>query len=206
LYKKTNENLEAIVKGLNIKPNDYILAVGGSGDQPFALIEYAEKVLAVDINGYQIRRMHRQNESLKIDDYESFWKRRGSKDYFNQEKLEAIRKKLSGLEIRKADILNVCQNENGFNKIYLSNALNGHRDELGPCLSIVSRSIPLGGLVYASNGTIIKRAISETGLFIDEHLNILLFLIEDRKWDPLVLRKLSEPKIVSPKVKYEKLW
>ncbi|MCX6774504.1 MAG: hypothetical protein NTY99_00220 [DPANN group archaeon] len=46
-YFQTNEDLASIVRGMNVKPTDYILAVGGSGDQAFALLEYAKRVKIV---------------------------------------------------------------------------------------------------------------------------------------------------------------
>ena len=47
-FARTNEDLPSIVRGMDVNPSDYILAVGGSGDQAFALLEYAKKVKTVD--------------------------------------------------------------------------------------------------------------------------------------------------------------
>jgi len=207
-YARTNENLVSIVKGLDVGPEDYILAVGGSGDQAFALLEYVGKVLAVDIEQYQVSRMLKQAESLRYGDYESFLRRRmryyknkgldglfelekkSGTGYFDKERLDRIREKLPTLDIRKADILDVCQNENGFTKVYLSNALTGHHDELGPKLKLISQSIPLEGLVYASNGITINEALNETGFIIDRFLSRITYFIGDSNWDPIVLRKI----------------
>lgn len=170
-YAATNENLNAIVLGLDVNSKDYILSVAGSGDQAFALLENAGKVLAVDIEHRQCNYIRGQVRCLADGDYEGFLRRRLMKDgkleylfeferssgtkYFDKKRLDRTRKKVSYLEIREANILDVCQNERGFNKIYLSNSLIGHPDELGPKLQIVSDSIPVGGLVYASNGVTI---------------------------------------------------
>ena len=72
----TNEDLPSVVRGLDVGPEDYILVIGGSGDQAFALLEYAERVLAVDIEQYQVTRMQKQAKSLEIGDYETFLRRR----------------------------------------------------------------------------------------------------------------------------------
>lgn len=53
-YSHTNESLDAIVKGMNVNETDDIIAVCGSGDQAFALLEYAGSVLAVDSDRQQI--------------------------------------------------------------------------------------------------------------------------------------------------------
>lgn len=42
-YPCTNENLAAIVNGLNINENDTVVAVLGSGDQALALLEKAKE-------------------------------------------------------------------------------------------------------------------------------------------------------------------
>ena len=76
IYKKTNENLPCIIRGLDVQPNDYILAVGGSGDQALALLEYAERVLAVDIETRQVTHMKNQIDALSLGDYEVFIKKR----------------------------------------------------------------------------------------------------------------------------------
>jgi len=205
-YLRTNENLETIVAGLAVKPDDYIVAIGGSGDQAFALLEYVKRVLAVDISQRQITHMKKQVACLEEKDYVTFFKRRGDRKYFDTGRLGNIREKLSGLEIRKADIFDVCMNERGFNKVYLSNALSGHPDELRPCLSIISQSIPIEGLVYASNGININGALDGTGLAIDKHLAHLIFFLEDRNWDPIILRKLNEPTTSNEIFSHGKYW
>ena len=50
LYSSTNESLEGVVAGLDVKPKDRIIAVGGCGDQAFALLENVGKVIVVDSN------------------------------------------------------------------------------------------------------------------------------------------------------------
>ncbi len=74
VYRATNESLKAIVKGLDVSPVDSILAVGGSGDQAFALLEFAGKVTAVDNAPEQIDFMRQRVEALKRRDYWGFFK------------------------------------------------------------------------------------------------------------------------------------
>ena len=142
---KTNEDLIAIVKGLDVKPEDFILAIGGSGDQALALSEYARKVIAVDIDKSQVKHMSRLVKLLERGDYNRFLNERSvsanmlripnevskllgvgmgdGRFYFNPTNLKRIRKRLEVLEIREESILDTIKKEYGFNKIYLSNAL-----------------------------------------------------------------------------------
>src|SRR3989344_8254855 len=120
-FTRTNENLLAIVRGLDVSINDYILVVGGSGDQAFALLEYARKGLAVDINQTQVNYIIEQAKSLTKRDYESFLRRRLGEpwpiftspepsleelfqiektltNYFDENRLDKIRNRLNRLE------------------------------------------------------------------------------------------------------------
>ncbi len=76
IYQCTNESLKAIVAGLDVLPDDNLLVVGGSGDQAFALLEFAEKgkVTAVDNAPQQIDFIRQKAEALRIGDYESFFR------------------------------------------------------------------------------------------------------------------------------------
>lgn len=76
IYQCTNENLKAIIAGLDVSPEDSLLVVGGSGDQAFALLEFAEKgkVTAVDNAPQQIDFIRQKVEALQRGDYESFFR------------------------------------------------------------------------------------------------------------------------------------
>jgi hypothetical protein len=189
-YPKTNENISSIVSGLDIQPHDKIVAIGGSGDQAFAILEYVGHVLAVDEDCLQVDYIDDQLDLIAVRDYETFWSMRESKEYFLPSRLDVIRRKLDCIEVRKGDIVDVCRNIRGYNKVYLSNSLYGHPDELAPKLVLVSSNLPIGGLVYASNGGTAAEALVGTGLVIDFELTRRI--IEDN-WHPVVLRKESGP-------------
>ena len=76
IYQCTNESLKAIVAGLDVSPDDNLLVVGGSGDQAFALLEFAVKgkVTAVDNAPQQIDFIRQKVEALQRGDYESFFR------------------------------------------------------------------------------------------------------------------------------------
>jgi SAM-dependent methyltransferase len=200
-FKRTNESLSSIVKGLDICPDDCVLAVGGSGDQAFALLEYAKKVVAVDIKQSQVSFIEQQAKSLAKGDYESFFMRRFDSglhtfedliyvekicgtNYFDAEKLEKIHGKMRSFRVIEGDVLDICGKN--FNKIYLSNALKGSRNELMGKLEKIGESLPEGGLAYAANGRILKYALHRSGLVIDEKLSSASM---DVNWNPIVLRK-----------------
>jgi len=136
IWPRTNEHLPSIIAGLDVKPDDNIIAVLGSGDQALALLEHSQRVLAVDDNSEQIEYTKLKLKYLKSGDYKKFFKAREgssqthqfrgidtSSSYLTKERLGSIRKNLKNLEIRKLDIVNAIQSKRGFNKFYLSNAL-----------------------------------------------------------------------------------
>ncbi|HIH24422.1 TPA: hypothetical protein HA251_05285 [Candidatus Woesearchaeota archaeon] len=53
-YGHTNESLQGIRTGLQAGPDDTVLAICGSGDQAFMLLEYAKRVIAIDNNPAQV--------------------------------------------------------------------------------------------------------------------------------------------------------
>ncbi|MFA5887977.1 MAG: hypothetical protein WC852_04680 [Candidatus Nanoarchaeia archaeon] len=137
-YPYTNESLDAVVKGLDVQSSDDIIGVLGSGDQAFAMIEYANSVLAVDNNKVQVAYAQERKAMLREGNIERFLhpeclpeitgKYKGHMDsivdYFSQPgRLERIRQKLDLLEIKKtANVLDKMK-EGRFSKAYLSNII-----------------------------------------------------------------------------------
>ncbi len=177
----SNECIGSIVTGLSVDPSDVILAIGGSGDAAFALLEGASRVITVDYNSQQIDYISERMRSLRDSDFDGFLRvsKEGTKDanlgersfekslerrnrYFRQGKrLEKIRGRLGNLELVKGDIFQVTRDRTGFNKLYLSNAI-GHRlnhdsrkgeqyTETSKVVSQVSQNLPPHGLVYVSD-------------------------------------------------------
>ncbi len=187
-WLKTNEDLPSIFRAMEPRPDDYILAVGGAGCQAFMLLEYAGRVLAVDEEPTQVKYIIKRAGSIREGDYDAF-RKSGNKDYFNNERLDRIRAKIltpGSFDVMEGDIVDACRSMTGFNKVYLSNALSGHPDELGPRICAVSENLPKGGLVYASNGETIIRALDGSGLAFDE---LLAAITQDERWHPIVLIK-----------------
>jgi len=68
----TNESLNAIVAGMVPEEGDRIAAVGGSGDQAFALLEYADLVRIGDRSEKQIDFIKARVEALRRGDVSTF--------------------------------------------------------------------------------------------------------------------------------------
>ena len=188
MFARTNEDLPSIVRGMDVNSSDYILAVGGSGDQALALLEYAQRVKAVDLEHHQVYHIGEQVKSISKRDCKSFWTRRRKKGYFDRERIARLKLKIPFFDVVEGDIVDVCQSENGFSKVYLSNALKGHPDELTPRLRLIWANLSNQGLVYASNGETIHNALSGSGFVFDE---LLTSRTRDKNWHPIVLRKVA---------------
>lgn len=215
IYSITNECLDAIIAGLDVKPRDRILAVGGSGDQAFALLEHVNKVTAVDIRESQLELIKLRAQALREGQIAPFFyvgiesHREGDNDmvsarnqYFNTERLERISEKLEALEIIGPEgILEVAERlpKNTFNKMYLSNVRprnpdgDATYDEQEKLLDRLSRRLPRRGIIYCSN---FVRFPPLELVSVDEELTQEARLLEDKyaksahyNWIPTVLRK-----------------
>ncbi|MBI4919049.1 DUF3419 family protein [archaeon] len=133
-YSKTNESLPAIINGLDLKQNDSVLAIAGSGDQAFAMLEYAARVEVVDKSSDQIFLVKLRAEALRREEYSLFL--RSSVDnfkelikerncYFSKRgRRQKIRGNLEQLVFLKPSNISEVISERKFSKVYLSNALD----------------------------------------------------------------------------------
>ncbi len=168
VYLYTNESLEAIVKGIDVNGTDDIIAVCSSGDQAFALLEYASSVLAVDLNEDSTKYASYRLEAIKEGNISKFLEPRNfcnvfsavapidmgkSKAYFMRgDRIEKIRKKAGKLQIMHKSIYEVNDLER-FSKAYLSNALSYNRnrrdaEEAEPFLKRLVHGIKMPGIIY----------------------------------------------------------
>jgi SAM-dependent methyltransferase len=172
-YTYTNEELFAILKGLDLKKDDNVLAIAGSGDQAFAMLPYVDKITAVDVNTNQIDYIEQRMR----------WLKEGNKDYFLErdlrkipscpfqnslndcpefsrrekllgKRLEGIIKNLERLSLVGGQDIKNLSNKESFTKIYLSNILewyycNGDSFSL---LKNLTDSLKKGGLIYFADG------------------------------------------------------
>ena len=219
-YVRTNEDLGSIVRGLDVGPFDYILAVGSSGDQSFALLEYADRVASFDTDNDQVDHINQLIGFLNNEDYRGFLEYRldyGSGDiynswdndvkklsyrqllklekklgtkYFSHKRLKKIREKLGNLSIEHKNIIEAIQTEEGYNKVYLSNILEYRYvgwENIPFVLLEISKKLPKGGLIYASNGDTVSEWNLNCRLELDKDLTSRTW---DEGWHPIVFRKM----------------
>lgn len=51
LYPCTNESISAVIRGLDLKKDDVVISIAGSGDIPFAIAPHVKKIYAIDKSG-----------------------------------------------------------------------------------------------------------------------------------------------------------
>lgn len=211
VFPYTNESLDAIIAGLDVKKGDNILAVLGSGDQPFAMIAEGARVVAIDTSHLQIDYAKRRLECLKQGITEGFFgckdeikelEKRGDRDaesekksaeqsdtYFKSERrMEKVLANMHNLSSIEGSILDKKVLQGGFNKVYVSNVIEWHMrdllEEFG-CKDIVSMH---KGHVYNLN--MIGRSLNPGGLiYVSDSRSILT----DRKIKEYGLGELEKP-------------
>lgn len=164
-YRHTNEDLGQIIQGLDIHEEDSILAVGSSGEQAFALLEFARQVTAVEKRSLQFEYMHTRCQALVAGDYQTFLYPTGYPDthatfvqytlpYFSSERLQIIRDKLQYLELIEGDVFDIIKRQgNRFSKFYLSNVFSEFEDEneFISKVSLLSMHLPTHSLLYMAD-------------------------------------------------------
>lgn len=193
-YSISNENPEAIVKGLNLQPTDRVLAILGAGDQAFAMLEFCAEVYAVDNNPAQIEYFKRRIEKLKkgqeifleengtcdenrlidLEGYNFLKQKKLLQNYFSEQRVKKVRKKLEKLTIEE-DKIQFRVIGGGFNKLYFSNVTN----QLNACVNF----LPQGCLIYCTS------EVYSRGLKIDKNLAKIARKFEGKWWCPTILRK-----------------
>ena len=214
MYQSTNESLPAIITGLAPTSEDTILAIGGSGDQAFALLEFAEEVRVVDKAPEQISLIRHRRAALEKGNYFEFFSVNKSgyveheknanrrEYYFKKEsgRLEKIRQNLENLIVYEPeDIIEVAQLTEVYSKIYLSNAIGFSRmlpeKELQKVFNKVSINLPVNGLVYVTNHNEFMRPYLPPALTLDRELSLRARDHEtNTSWNPAVYRKIAENK------------
>lgn len=144
-YSQTNESLDAILETLRPTANDTVLAICGSGDQPFVLAERGARVYAIDNERAQIAYAQRRARLLRDGNISRFFSY--GKTSFNKERadtlldrrrLARIRKHIDRITFHRADftepgLLDKLRDGSRtyptFTRMYLSNALTYDANE-----------------------------------------------------------------------------
>lgn len=197
-YLYTNESLEAIVKSMQLTRKDNVLAVCGSGDQAFAMLEYAKRIVAMDHGPEQVDYAQKQKKLISEGKFKQFLARglliqksvADMREYFKVPgRLERIRKRLKYLSIRDGDIFRDSPG-NKFSRIYLSNALGHLNLDESPELSlmlIIDRLKP-NGLLYVTEE---KDMPSDPFSRIEEDIELteLARDYQPKRWMPVIYRR-----------------
>ncbi len=173
-YPCTNESLHAVVAGIEPKRTDVVVSVAGSGDAPFALAPYVNKIYALDIDAAQIDFMEEQMEFLKTQNYHKFFRDKLLKKHYTTDGHESLfdistehlieRKKyfkprikdveesLSKIKIIEADLMEFMYflQKKSINKVYLSNLLEWERTDIERIENLVE-TVKEGGIIYDSS-------------------------------------------------------
>ncbi len=145
----TNESLDAIIKGMDLKSTDRVLAICGSGEQAFAVLEHAGRVRAFDRESLQTDYAKMRKQTLADGDYEKFLQseedryRTAAIHYFHKARMEAIQNKLQELSIETKSYDSILAERTQYDKIYLSNIFFGEK-EIRESAGIIA----VNGLVY----------------------------------------------------------
>lgn len=191
LFMTTNESLDAIVKGLEINGNDDILAVCGSGDQAFAMLEYAGSVVAVDMDREQVEYATGRMNALKNGDFKKF-NPMAEKYFLEQGRVGVIAGKLEMLEIRMGELQH-CIAPGVFSKAYISNIMGYseslcNEKECRALMQMLAERLRAPCIVYASNGSSWfhpgrSHILQEDGWLTNEAKK------HESNWKPIVYRR-----------------
>ena len=209
IYRETSESLVAILLGLDIQPDDHILAICGSGDQTFAMLNRDAQVLAVDKNPDQIEHTRWRMDQLRNRRYDRFlddesflktvwqtyvhpngapqyWLER-NRFFLSYSRLETIRKNADKLRLEIHDILDVPDDYGDFNKVYLSNISN-------PSLSSGFLShLTVNGLVYHAQSFVFQlnlNCMPDYDRLQEEPVLTALARKHESGWHPVVYKKV----------------
>tara|TARA_Y100000310_G_scaffold78181_1_gene74811 strand:+ start:8797 stop:9561 length:765 start_codon:yes stop_codon:yes gene_type:complete len=163
-WLSTNEDLESILEGMDVNEDDSILAIGGSGEQIFAMLSRGAKVTVIDYDPVQIWYIKYRAKLIEngfidtfLEPITTYWQnfRPNPLDFFRKQGiLDSIRENVGNLTIMEpTDLYDLDPTPiERFNKLYLSNAIQSDkkRAESIQLLKGFVKYLPLGGLIYSS--------------------------------------------------------
>jgi hypothetical protein len=209
IYRTTNESLEGILKGMQLTRDDNVLAILGSGDQAFAMLEYAGSVVAMDSHSGQIAYAQKQKELLAEGNIKKFLARKATtpsstlrqrilqvQDYFNEDgRIGKIRERLENLRIEKGNIFaDLPQNQ--FSRIYLSNALRyvQYNELRTDKLLLLAEKLKPNGLLYITDKRdLYGESLTPLEMKMEKDAELTRAAKEEEKkmgvWAPVVYRR-----------------
>ncbi len=117
------EDLSVIMAGLQPCKDDNILALCGSGDQAFALLESGAEVHAVDCVHDQLQYARERVNYLRAGNVEAFRRHDASRYFLDDRRVESIRGNLDKLHFHLVSDVTDAVSYGPFTKIYLSSLI-----------------------------------------------------------------------------------
>lgn len=203
-YSCTNKSIPSIIAGMEPQEGERILAVCGSGDQAFALLESGATMIAVDKDVRQVEFAKARFRKLRDGDYHGFLDAPPAFNpcdpiardiYFGRgERMENIRARLANISFRVQDVREVGD---VVDKAYLSNVLDWLRSDsefVRGFFEQIASHVGGNGLVYLADKGIVKehKAVWHEEFDVDKRLTERaksLTYCGDTHWIPIVLRK-----------------
>lgn len=217
-FQTTDENLEAVVSGMDLSPEDRVVAICGSGDQAFAMLESAGSVTAVDFVEVQIEFVKKRAQLLQKGKYEDFLAVGVNEDdryrdlvkqdaekrnpYFQVPgRLSKIRDKLAHLDFIEGKIFTVAPTLQPFSRLYLSGTMGqcGENERIAKAMKQTLDNLEINGLIYVTMGTDpFERMLDMTPTTNVKLSGPLTTKARDKErlhgrpiWEPTVYRKVS---------------
>jgi hypothetical protein len=210
-YKCTNESIEAILLGMDVKPEDNILCIMGSGQQGLAMAGEGANVTLIERSKSQADYFSRlfsflsdeknQNELCRDILVEISRAYKSPKSYFSDlKKIADIRKNLFRINNPgQTDMFEAKKGISGYNKVYLSNALTIGEMYYPRSLSVFKDfggRFKEGTLFYATRRFTESDDEIKPPFYIEKTLTEIARELERSSWDPRVIIKNENYKTV----------
>lgn len=216
-YYHATESLDSVIRVLEVKPDDSILAVCSSGDLTFAIAENVGNIVSVDRSPAQVHYAQARKELLEANDWDGFlfvpeifydyeWMLRRRNEYFLKDgRLQRIADRTDSISFQESDIFEVArQNPDRFTKIYVSNVFGysyTHPKFYPERMSVLANSLVSDGLIYITDYDYIRLRAHRKGLKVlipetlqvDKGLTGLARRYEHPFWSPVVYKKMADP-------------
>lgn len=161
---ETNENINAIITGMDLKHSDKVLAVCGSSSQAFAILEYANEVYVIDKDHRQVDYAKQRADFIRNYQYKEFLSHshENEKVYFNRERLDRIRENINEISFECINLADI-ESFSRFTKVYLSNALDADYtpfEDSKHILELLEHDLAKRGLLCAGGKSVEAGAVT----------------------------------------------
>ena len=211
LYPCTNESIPAVLAGLDLRKDNVVVSIGGSGDIPFAVAPHVSKVFAVERDMFQLDTIWYQQELLEAGNFNEFYgevllnypgSRRdfsflghdvrkehviARKKYF-ESRVDETKEAAGRVEVFADDILNFMaeQPKNSVDRVYFSNAIGSYEADLfdSSGFAAAMKCVRPGGIVYrtAKHCEVQEGVPTPLGFKVEPELSEKALEIQRKEW------------------------